>query len=423
MITEPLEDINKKRILMINNYFKPFGGAEEVMYQEAKLLVQHGHHVSFFASKTEEYYDDSYRYKDDFVSYEKLKWNNIHSKVVSSLYNLESKSRLEKILIATTPDVVHIHFVNNIITTSILDTIKKYNIPVVMTIHGAYFVCPSGNLLKGGSQNCDQEHCVSGNPLYALKYDCCGSIALGAFRSIQYIMNSHQYLNKTDHLLAVSHAVKSLALKRGVDPEKLSVLHNFIPDINSCQEVTISEENYFLFVGRMIKDKGCEVIIKALQDVPDPKIIMIGDGPHLEGFKLLAEELNVINRMNFLGYIDNSLLESYYRKSLAVIVPSICFEAFPLTALESMHYKKPVIASNIGGLPELVDHLQTGLIFKPGSSKELSTALNKILMDPESAAEMGLKGYNSSHIKFSRALHYEKLINVYDMCIEEKQVQ
>ena len=191
------------------------------------------------------------------------------------------------------------------------------------------------------------------------------------------------------------------ALRIGIPLEKLAVIHNgtnidfFIPTANSdTVRKKFAPGGIILSVASLRKVKGLHHLIDAMSKVhkifPDVKLVIIGEGPYRTVLSELASELNLQNNVLFLGQIDNQDLPPYYCAANVVVIPSLD-EGFGVVALEAMSSGKPIIATAVGGLKEIVD-TKTGMIVPPGDSNALSNAILVVLREPKMARLMGIKG-------------------------------
>jgi len=174
----------------------------------------------------------------------------------------------------------------------------------------------------------------------------------------------------------------------------------------------------------MVKAKGVHVLIKALAKIKKACnkefiAIFIGDGEHKAYFETLARFLNI--NADFLGKVSEEILEEYYKEADLVVVPSLFPELFGLVILEAMSYGKPVIASRIGGIPELVLHEETGFLFEPNNVDALAKYIKILLTDDELAIDMGLRALKTSE-KFSGTNHLKQLLNLYSKVLQQNEL-
>ena len=170
----------------------------------------------------------------------------------------------------------------------------------------------------------------------------------------------------------------------------------------------------------MAKVKGVQIFLKALTKVRGIGgkyvVNLIGDGEDKMVFEKLARSLSI--QANFLGKISNEVLEQYYEKAWIVVVPSLFPEPFGMVSLEAALHRCPVVASNIGGIPDVVLHGQTGFLFNPGNFDELANYLETLLVDEQKAMKMGHEA-NYFVRKFSSEKKLKRLSQIYSKVLNQ----
>jgi glycosyltransferase involved in cell wall biosynthesis len=155
-------------------------------------------------------------------------------------------------------------------------------------------------------------------------------------------------------------------------------------------------------VGRLVKEKGCDYFLRAAKEVlrkfPDTKFALVGEGPERPGLEKLAHELRIENSVLFYGHRTD--MPSIYAGFDICVLPSFV-EGMPMTVLEAMAAAKPVIATGVGQIPELVESETSGLLVDPGNIDQLSGALAKLLADPTIGWKMGEQGRQRARKFFS----------------------
>ncbi len=167
-----------------------------------------------------------------------------------------------------------------------------------------------------------------------------------------------------------------------------------------------------LFVGRLSPEKGVEVLIHAAAKAKHIPVHVVGTGPEEAQLKKLAETLGATNVV-FKGFLEGDALRAEYAGARFVVVPSIWYEVFGLIVLEAYAAGKPVIASQIGGLPELVKDGETGLYATAGDAEDLAKQMQLLWSDPASAARMGRAGRAWVESEFAPKQHYRRLMDAY----------
>jgi glycosyltransferase involved in cell wall biosynthesis len=181
----------------------------------------------------------------------------------------------------------------------------------------------------------------------------------------------------------------------------------------------IKQEKFFLFIGRMHKLKGPQVLVKALKYVnEDIAAVFIGpDGGYLGKTLNLAEKIDVKRRVYYLGYVDEKTKIEALDSATALVLPSLAdyVEVYPMVISEAWAREKPVIASSVGGIPYRVKHGINGLLVNPSDPKMLAEAMLKLANEEELAEEMGSNGRREV---FSWREVAEKSIQLYKQVLE-----
>jgi len=190
-----------------------------------------------------------------------------------------------------------------------------------------------------------------------------------------------------------SDYMRSVLKTNGFDERKISVIPYFtyIPDLDKI--IFPADSNLVLALGRLVKVKGMDLLIKAFKNVDKTtKLGIIGNGPELQRLKDLAESLNLGKQVVFYGWIPHEELDLFFRQCSFVVVPSIWPEPFGIVGIEAMSYCKPVVASNVGGIPEWCLDKETGLLVNSRDPEELGRAINLLIEDKNLARKMGKQG-------------------------------
>lgn len=407
------------KILMINNFFSPSGGTESLMKTSADILTEKGHEVLFFSSDKKPYIYKDYKYSEYFSKY--IDFNGLKGidklKYLSRpFYNTESEHNIRSLLKKIKPDIAHVHNIMYHLTPSVLKACIEEKIPVIMTLHDIRLICPSGTLMLNGKKYCHDELCINGNQLHCITNRCKNrNFAASVITAGEFMFNrTHKLYKKVDHIICPSQAVYELAARSGIDRAKMSVINNYLDDSYFEKPIEYNEGKYFLYTGRLVREKGVEDLIHAISKLPENiQLHIAGTGSQEEFLRNLAGKLGLDN-VKFLGFISGKQLEEEYKNCKALLMPSNWFEVFGLTAIEAFSYGKPVIAANIGGITEIVEDKINGLFFKAGDSKEIAEKVDFIENNPDEAIRMGKNGRYKAERIYNSQIHYEKLLKVYE---------
>ena len=177
-----------------------------------------------------------------------------------------------------------------------------------------------------------------------------------------------------------------------------------------------------LFVGRLVERKGVHVLLRALARLPDesrPRLVVCGDGPEREPLERLARELGVAERVEFAGRVSDERLRAEYAEADVFVLPAIVdargdTEGLGVVLLEAMNSRVPVVASDAGGITDIVEHERTGLLVPPGDEAALAAAMSRLARDPALARTLGEAGYRRLTERFTWEAIVSKWIAIYE---------
>ncbi|MDB5280396.1 MAG: glycosyltransferase family 4 [Ferruginibacter sp.] len=403
------------KILQINNCHYRRGGADVVYLNTIGLLKANGQQVVEFSQLSDK--NEETEFAGNFVeTYDVLNLSFVQ-KIQQSprlLYSDEARKKLADLIEKTRPDIAHIHLYKGILTVSILPVLKKYKIPVVITLHDFSLLCPRNLLLDGDNKIC--EKCITSSTFNCIIKRCNRkNLFFSTMSFLEYNLNNNLYKPEDyfDKIISVSKFnFNKHLLKNNLAP-KLVQLYNFFPGMHANLPGT-GKGNYFLFFGRLSVEKGLTTLFNAAKLLDKSiKIKVAGTGPMEEELKqrLLTED---ISNIEMLGYKTGKELETLIANCSFIIVSSECYENNPMTIVEGYSYGKPVIGSRVGGIPELIEHGKTGYQYEMGNHVELaeviSTANN---ITPDCFEEFSVNARQFAQDNFSDEVHYEKLMSIY----------
>lgn len=395
------------RILLVNKFHYLRGGSEKYYFELAQLLKSKGHTVGFFSMKHEENIttgDAEYFVEEiDLNTGSKLK-------ALDVIYSQENKRLMAKALEEFKPDIVHINNFQRQLSASIIDAIKEKNIPIVMTAHDLNPICPASIMLyngevcddcitKGYSQ-CIKKKCVKGSTLKS---------TLGVMEKKYY--DIHKVFRKIDCIISPSEFNKNQLLNGKLKYSEIVTLHNFVNESERNEYVL---GDYAFYLGRLSKEKGILNLIEAIGDIPDAKLLIAGDGPERERIEAYISEHKLDGRITLLGYQNQDSIHKYITNSRFVVIPSICNENCPYSVLEAMEIGKPIVASRIGGIPELIADGENGCLYKADDINELKEKLMLMLDNDDKVNRFAQKSRELYESYYSPDSYYIELIKIYN---------
>lgn len=222
-----------------------------------------------------------------------------------------------------------------------------------------------------------------------------------------YYYQLKKIYHKIDFIITPSIFYEEKLKKEGLSHVK--GLHNFI--LLEDYQVEIKDEGYLLYVGRLSKEKGIYDLVKAMK-FNDKKLLIAGEGPEREKIEQLIKQEKLKKRVQLLGKIKPEEVREYVRKAHAIVVPSVWYENCPYSVLETIAIGKPIIGSNIGGIPELVIDGENGLLFETGNVEDLSKKINIIYEDTKQYNKF-IKNAKKLSKQYDKKRYYEEIMKIY----------
>lgn len=413
------DEPNLLKILLINKFVYPKGGDAISMLNTARLLRERGHTVIVWGMQHP--LNPPCPYEDLFISgidYSNIK--GIKSKISSSLnvlYSFEAKDKIERLIEIGKPDIVHLNNFAHQISPSILHVFKKYKIPMVMTMHDYKLVCPSYSMLLRGS-SC--EKCAHGRYYCCLINKCTKNSYMKSFVNTLEMYLHHNILHiydLVDMYISPSKFLKQKVKEMGFHGN-IVWLPNFVFLDGINPEYNFKEKS-FVYVGRLSEEKGIFTLVRAIQNLP-VNLKVIGDGPLRRSLISEVKKKNMTN-VHFLGYITGEKLVDEMKNSIAIILPSECYENNPMVILEAFGLGKPAIGSRIGGIPELVVDGETGFTFSSRDAEDLRNKIKYSLENPDLIIKMGKNARRFVEENFNPEKHYMELLKIYNSVMKREK--
>lgn len=401
------------RILICNTFLYPRGGAETYTLTLADLLRRHGHEVLFFCMQHPENRPcDQSRYFVDYIDFP-----TIHREVSAgaawkvmsrSIYYFEARKRIRGLLESERPDVVHLQNLHAHLTPSIIDEVRSARIPIVWTLHDFKLLCPEHSFYANG-RVCEQ---CKGGRFYRCTVNRCkkDSFSASLVASLEaYVHSALGVCRRVDRFVAPSRFLKSKFEEFGWDGSRIEFVRNCLAELG---EPHPGGKGYGVYTGMLRPTKGIGTLLRALAKAGDPPFYLAGDGPIRAELEAEARELGLKNAA-FLGHLDKARLATLVEDADYAVVASEWYENCPYAIMELMAAAKPVIASNHGGMAELVEHGRTGMVFDVGDADQLAACVRVLVEEPEVGRRWGESGRARAEREFAPEAHYDRLMELY----------
>ena len=408
-------------ILIVNWTWYPSGGDWTYIDSICKLYKSRGHQIIPFSVKNEKNFPTPYdKYFLNSVDY-KAFYNKISLKsgittAINSIYSIEAKQKLRLLLSENKVDIAQLNNISNYHTPSIIPVLNKDKIPIVWRILDYRLICPNSTFLSNGKlceaclkhkyYNCILKRCK--------KKSLLASTLLAIESYAYYVM---PFYKQVDKFFFQSEFTRDMFVKFGYGIEKTHIIEN--PYDSTDIRPNYEGNNYILYFGRLSKEKGIYTLLDAMKTIPNLELKIVGDGPEHDNY-LKYTAANSIDNVCFLGPKWGNDLEPIIKDCEFVVVPSEWHEPSPYVVLQSFSYGKPVVASNMGGLNDLIVHNENGLLFKAGDSDALAQTINIMLQNKNLVHKMGKTARLLLERKYNPDRYYADTMHVFTNLVNSK---
>lgn len=365
------------KVLMVTEWHPlTIGGVQKHVYELSKHLIERGFDVQILTKMSKKTLN-THQTTPPIIEVDSI----------TPFQNILTPPNLSKIKEAITqysPDVIHVHHAFTPTPLLTLYIAEKMGMPKILTNHSA----------AGNSTN-----------------------SILTLMSCKGLMFLRYFIAKADRVISVSKCaatfienllgndVESIIIPNGVN------VHRFHPPKNEV------DTSLVLFVGRLVHRKGVHVLIKAfsrvVEEEAEAKLLIAGEGYMKPFLQMRVKQLKLEGKIKFLGKISEEKLANVYRSSRIVVIPSLYRESFGMVALEAMASGRPIIATRVGGLPEIIQDGKNGFLTPPGDHEKLAEKIVQLLSNPKMANEMGFLGRKIAVENYSWDTVAEQIVNVY----------
>lgn len=405
-------------ILIANWSWYQSGGDWSYIDSICNLYESKGHKIIPFSVHNDKNFDTPFKkYFLTGIDY-KAFYNNLKIKsgielISKTIYSTEARRKLIELLSENHVDVAQLHNINNYHTPSIIPVLKRAGIPIVWRILDYKLICPNNTFLSNDKvcEDCFRHKyykCV----IKRCKKNSMPASALMALESYFYYILP--FYKQVDLFLFQSEFTRDMFLKYGFDEKRTHIIENPY----NCADIKpiYAGKRYVLYFGRISKEKGILTLLKAMKLIPEIELKIVGDGPEYESCNDYVK-VNGITNITFTGAKWNMDLVPYIENCEFVIVPSEWYEPSPYVILQSFSFGKPVIASNIGGLKDMIKNRKTGLQFNVGDFHDLSESIKYLFQSEELIRSMGMAARQQVETINNPERYYTDTNNIFNKLI------
>ena len=369
----------RKNILIVHNYYQIPGGEDTVVANEKKLLEEHGHEVVLYRRNNSEL--------KHFSKLQKLMLS------ITTVFNPKTYREVKKIIQENHIDIVHVHNTLNLISPSVYYAAFACKVCVVQTVHNFRLLCPGATFYRDG-YIC--EDCVTKGLGCAVKHGCYRGSKLQTLVCVisTWIHRKLGTYKKLNYICLTEFNRQKLLKFKQIKQESVFVKPNFVYSDIQTELVAAKDRNYFIYVGRLEELKGIRILFEAWKrmEASAPKLLVCGTGPMEEWCRDFARanpDCNIVLR----GFVANTETKKLIANAKALILPTQCYEGFPMTILEAYSVGTPVIGSNIGNVGDQIISGKTGIKFQYNSVDDLLKAVQSF------------EGMNIEWVEYCRSLY------------------
>lgn len=302
------------------------------------------------------------------------------------------------------PSVVHFHNIWPLLTPSALHLARRSGAKVVLTAHNYRFVCPAGTLLRNGVRHQD---CIDGSSLWCGLHNPRGSwaesLAYGVALSIQRRLGMLR--RWVDAFVAPSEFMAEILVRSGLSRERVHVIPYGIP---IPERHSAPGREHVLFAGRLVAEKGVHTLLEASQRMPGVPVMVAGDGPLADLVKASGGP-----SIRYVGRLDRDGLAAALERAAFTVIPSEWYDNLPFSALESLGAGRPVVASRLGGLSEIITDGENGRLVAPGDPPGLAAAIEDLWRSPDRVARMGAGARRTAECRYELGHHIGEITDLY----------
>lgn len=400
------------RVLLVNKYWRRQGGVEEYCFLLQKVLEELGHEVVPFSQMEEKTLDTSS--KRYFVSEVNPAASNMKERLRSTrraVIGDETTQAIRYLLDEERIDVAHVVHTYHQLSPMFMRELARRGIPTLLSVHDYKLSCPSYRLLNDNTQQiCTICHDDSRRKFTAPARTRCwrgsraGGVVLGLEAAAVSAMKPY---NAASQVLVSNELMRQSAVAGGIVPDRIRIVPNFWPTPERAGQR--SPERHALYVGRLVIEKGVDVLIRAAA-LSDVQVRVVGTGPLEEQLKQLAQDLSA--PVDFVGERWGDEVQAEMLSATALVVPSIWHEVSPLVVYQAMGLGVPIIASKVGGIPDLLG-ANRGIMIGAGNVEQLAAKLRESTENTDRFTAMGARARDYSRQELSREKFIDRISAAY----------
>ena len=384
------------KLLFVHNRYGKRSGEEIMLDRIVDLLRQRGHEVGTFMADSADIAGLSGKL----------------GAAASGIHSPASRRAIAERIAADKPDLVQVQNLYPLISPAVLPVIREAGVPIVMRLSNYRLACPNGLFLSHGKV-C--QACSGGHEWNCVAKNCEGDL----FKSAAYAARNAwarkrgYYRDNVTRYYAQTAFQRDVLVREGYPADRIDVIPNMI-DV-AADTPAWTPGKFVGFVGRLSAEKGVDTLFAAAARLPHIPFRLAGSLGDYAG------RTDIPANVHLLGNLEPEALATFYREAAMVVTPSVWFEGFPGVVIEAMAHSRPVVLSDIGGLPELVGGGAAGLLVPPGDDAALAAAITRLWDDEAERQQLGEAGFHRVKCEYTSDLYYQRLMATYERALAERQ--
>lgn len=401
-------------VLVVHERYRQAGGEDAVVEAECRLLTERGYRVERLTI-------DNERIDERAGKRAQLRL------AAGTVWSFAAANVVRRLIARTRPDIMHVHNFLPLLSPSILAAAHEAGVGVVQTLHNYRLVCPVATLFRDG-RPC--EDCVGRSVAWPAVLHACyrsSKLASGVVATMLATNRARgTWSRDVDVYVAVSAFIRGRMIAGGLPKDRIIVKGNFVgsrrdPIGDGSSDDRRPSAAGMLFVGRLTTEKGADLLLETWRRHDNlPPLEIVGDGPLATQ---ISDDAAQMPRVQVAGLLDRAAVRERMDTARALVFPSRWYEGQPVTILEAFAAGLPVIAPNIGSIPELVDDGRTGLLFAPGDPDDLARAVGWAASNDSQMREMGANARSEYERLHTPEANYGQLTAIYAQALSRHRAQ
>ena len=344
-------------------------------------------------------------------------WRSIIERIGGLTWSFSCYKKVKSAIDGCKPDIVHFHTVVPYLSFSVIVAVNNAGVPIVQTLHNGRWLCLEGGYFRNNTFCND---CVGSYGWLGVKRGCGHGqlISLLLFLN-NFIVRKFGFLFKyVSRFMAVSEYVREQHIRSGFPENRVTVRNN---GFNTSLSIEVDDSwlhrEGVVYAGRLSIAKGSKVLEYLISNL-DCKISIVGNGPELNSLKQFCID-NQFNHVEFFGRLDNKATLNIIKKAVVSVVPSQCGDSYPTVALESLSVGTPIVTSNLGGLPDIINASSGGKLVDYDDANAFLGSIKGLLDNRERAKQMGDNGMKYIKENVGANKQGKELIRIYNQVIKD----